>query len=95
MIVVAALVGTLGQLDLVDDAEHAVIALIVPPLPAASLPSNRTMTLSLFSLTHSFRWHSWHLELVQLLLICLPFQSGTGGTLAIASIFVCGTLEGD
>jgi hypothetical protein len=36
----------------------SVIALIVPPLPAASLPSNRMMTQSFFSFTYSCKWHT-------------------------------------
>src|SRR4249920_1894648 len=38
---------------------RSVIALIVPPLPAASRPSKITMTRSPFSLTHSWSTHSF------------------------------------
>ena len=37
---------------------RSVIALIVPPFPAASRPSKTTMIRCPVAFTHSWRWHS-------------------------------------
>ena len=57
---------------------RSVIALMVPPLPAASRPSKITITRSPLSFTHSCRRQSSSLQLAQLLFVLLGLHLGLG-----------------
>ena len=52
---------------------RSVMALIVPPLPAASRPSNTMMTRCPVAFTHSWRWHSLAWSLRSSFMYALPF----------------------
>jgi len=62
---------------------HSVIRLIVPPLPAASRPSNSTTTLRPSALIHSWSFDELDLQPGQLALVALA------GQLGFAAIVVC------
>src|SRR5260221_14523841 len=58
-------------------------ALMVPPLPAASRPSNKMITRSFFALTHPCRWQSCTCSLPSSFSYAFRFILGAASSLAM------------